>query len=326
MADLSRGGRRRYVVLLMVLTAFTLATLDSRSGDSGPIGAAGRLAHRVVQPVANAANSVFSPLHDWWRGFAHHGDIVDENRALRTELDKERAVHRADAAALRQNAYLQQWFNLTAVRRYRVVGARVVSNAPGNYETTVVINRGRESGIRPGMAVVGVAGLVGRVVKAWNGGADVRLVSDPTFGVSVRLIDAGQFTTASKTSTDRYTMTFADQPQSPTSRVRATSGDIVVTCGCNGSDYPFGIPVGTVVEVSRPDASKVVVEATTMLDPGALDVVNVLLWLPGDPTPPNVVPPTTTTPTTTSASTPATTPATQPSIVGATTTTTGSHP
>ena len=56
--------------------ALTLATLSERNGDSGPIGAAGRVAHRVVQPVTDAADSVFSPIHDWWHGFWHHGDVV----------------------------------------------------------------------------------------------------------------------------------------------------------------------------------------------------------------------------------------------------------
>lgn len=300
MADPTRGGhRRRYVLLLLVLTAFTLATLDSRSHDSGPIGAAGRLAHRIVQPVANAADTVLSPLHDWWSGVVHRSDLVRENRTLRDQLGAERAKTRADADQRIENDYLRKWFDLPVVSRYRTVGARVVSGAPGNFDTTVVLSRGSEAGVRAGMAVVGPEGLIGRVVKAWNGGADVRLVADPSFGVSVRLVRSGQFTTATKRTRDRFEMTFEDQPASRNSGVDARRGDTLITCGCNGSDYPLGIPVATVTRVQRPDRSKVVVDAATLLDGTSLDVVNVILWLPGDPVPSNVVPPATTTSTTT---------------------------
>ena len=309
MADLTRGGhRRRYVLLLMALTAFTLATLDSRSHDSGPIGAAGRLAHRIVQPVANAADSVLSPVHDWWSGVVHRSDLVRENRTLRAQLGVERAKTRSAADQRIENEYLRRWFDLPAISKYPTVGARVVSGAPGNFDTTVVLSRGSEAGTRAGMAVVGPEGLVGRVVKVWRGGADVRLVVDPSFGASVRLLRSGQFTTATKSARDRFEMTFEDQPAARTSHVDARVGDTVVTCGCNGSDYPLGIPVATVTKVRRPDRSKVVVDAATLLDAKSLDVVNVVLWLPGDPVPADAVPPATTT------STVATTTTTRPGV------------
>ena len=38
MALQSHGARRRYVLLIIVLSALTLATLNGRAGQSGPIG------------------------------------------------------------------------------------------------------------------------------------------------------------------------------------------------------------------------------------------------------------------------------------------------
>ena len=58
MAIARRTSRRRYVLLVIVLTAVTLITLDSRGGRSGPLGALGRAAHTLVSPIQGAVDSV----------------------------------------------------------------------------------------------------------------------------------------------------------------------------------------------------------------------------------------------------------------------------
>ena len=67
------------------------------------------------------------------------------------------------------------------------VTARVVNRSPGNFESTVTIDKGEESGISPDMPVIGPGGLVGRVLEAWNGGAKVLLLIDPESDVGVRV-------------------------------------------------------------------------------------------------------------------------------------------
>ena len=42
-----RRANRRYVLLLLVLTAITLITLDSRRDQPGALGAVGRAAHTI---------------------------------------------------------------------------------------------------------------------------------------------------------------------------------------------------------------------------------------------------------------------------------------
>jgi rod shape-determining protein MreC len=282
-------ARRRYVLVLIVLSALTLATLDKRSSDSGPIGAVGRVAHRVVQPFANAADVVFSPLHDWWDGVVHSGHLKSENRDLRRQVAALRARVNESDQALLQLQYYEEFFGKNHLDDYKNVGASVVTGTIGNVGSTVTIDRGTEAGIIPGMAVVLPDGLAGAVDKAWHGGAQVLLVTDASFGVAIRINRT--FGTARTESDGTMRVDFSVNTRS---RVRPKRGDVAFTCGCNQSDFPPGIPVGTVTRVVQ-NGPDLVVRVQPYVDVGSLDVVKVILWTSGDPVPVPAVPPSTTT-------------------------------
>ena len=296
------------MLVLMVLTAITLATLDSRSSDSGPIGAAGRVAHRVVQPVSNAANTVFSPVHDWWRGLTNHDDLVKQNRDLENRLQSARADARAGEDARSELKRFQDLFQYPYQEKYATVGARVTASNAGNFENQVVINRGIESGIRPNMAVVGPEGLVGRIAVAWQGGSTVVLVSDTDFGVAVRAKEWKQSALAETGDDGRMSMTFADDPKLAKTMVQVREGDTMYTCGCESSRFPMGIPVGVIDRATRSgDKSKVTVRLRSFLDRRSLELVKVITTLPNDPVPPDVKASIEPTPTTAATSTSSTT-------------------
>ena len=97
MAGARRTSRRRYILLVIVLTAITLITLDTRNGRSGPLGVLGRGAHTVVAPVQSAVSSVARPIGDWLEGVTDSGKIKSENRNLKGQVQRlegtERSAH-----------------------------------------------------------------------------------------------------------------------------------------------------------------------------------------------------------------------------------------
>ena len=69
------------------------------------------------------------------------------------------------------------------------VNARVIGRNPGNFSTTITIDRGSGAGIAVGMPVVASSGaLVGRIIESGPGYAVVRLVTDASFAVGVKSI------------------------------------------------------------------------------------------------------------------------------------------
>jgi rod shape-determining protein MreC len=306
MAGPGRGGRRRYVLVLLVLTSVTLITLDQRQGDSGPVGELGRFAHRVVSPVSDLASSGLNPVSDWFDGVLHAGSLKRDNARLQRELSAARIEARkgeSDRAENRLRAKLDGRPYLDAIPS---VVARVVASSPGNFERTITLDHGTERGIRVGMPVVAADGLVGRVFEVWTGGCNVLLLVDPSFGVGVRMVrERSNSIAGGQAGRSTLTVEFGGPlPLGKRPRVR----ELAETSGLQGSTFPPGIPVGTVDSVSvSDDGLSIDVRLVPLVDVTNLEFVKVLRWQTGSPVPPVLRAGATTTTTTTTKARPTTT-------------------
>jgi rod shape-determining protein MreC len=313
MAGPGRGGNRRYVLVLLVLSAVTLITLDQRSGGSGPVGALGRLAHRVVAPISGLASSALNPVGDWLDGVIHDGSLKRENARLKRELTQERIAAARGSAALTQNQLYARLNHEPFLDDIASVVAREVAASPGNFEKTITLDHGTERGIRVGMPVVASGGLVGRVVQVWTGGCNVLLLDDPSFAVGVRMVNVRATGAArGEAGLSNLNVTLGG-PLTPAQLPR--KHELAETSGLQGSTFPPGIPVGTVDTVNvADDGLSISVRLVPLVDVGNLEYVKVLLWTTGSPVPPALLATTTTptTPRTTTTTTPATTTSTRP--------------
>ena len=91
----------------------------------------------------------------------------------------------------RENEELRRINDLESVTDIPGVTAQVIAGTPGNFESTITIDKGSDAGITTDMPVVTGDGLVGRVVQASGKRATVLLLTDPDSSVSVRLEKSG---------------------------------------------------------------------------------------------------------------------------------------
>jgi rod shape-determining protein MreC len=292
MAVYRRTSRRRYVLLLVVLTSVTLITLDRRNGDSGALGAMGRAAHTVVSPIERGVDAVARPVGNWFDGVFSAGSLEADNRRLRDRIAELEGEVRAGDSAREENIKLKEATQLPILDSVDKVVARVVNASPGNFESSITLNRGSNAGIIEEMPVLVHDGVVGRVVEVWGDGCKVRLVTDPRFSVSVRLVD------------DRITGIASGNAGSETMDLELDSADgnvevrdQVETSGLEGSSFPAGLQLGTVSSVREQEGGLPPrVRVKPFVDFDRLEYVSVLLWAPGQP-------PVSTTTTSTTAST-----------------------
>jgi rod shape-determining protein MreC len=241
-------GRRRRFVVFVVLCILSLGVLTDqvRAPD-----------RRRAGWLAFAAEGVLTPLT---AGLSRIGDKVGAGRAMLTEigtLHGENARLRIEVARLRaENAQLQEASkealrlrSLLAFKQqpYHTISGRVIGRDPSHWFSTVLIDRGAADGIRRNDPVVTSEGLVGRVIETAGSWARVLLLLDPRSAAAVLV---GQSRDAG----------VAEGQGQPMLRVKYLSrdsdirpGDQVVTAGL-GEIYPRGLPVGTVVSVSRTEA------------------------------------------------------------------------
>ena len=264
------ANRRRTILALIVLTTVTLITLDVRG--AGPISALRGGAHDVVDPIAGAFDTVFSPVGDWIDGVTSAASLKDENARLRRRLDSARGQQAVARAATQENKELKKLLDLPFIEEANSIAAQVVEGATSNFQFTVQIGKGESDGVGVDMPVVTGAGLVGRVLEVSRDRATVLLINDPESGVGVKIEKSGA-TGVVKGRGDTNTMRadFVD----PNAEV--TTGEIVYTAGLQNSPFPGAIPVGTVSRVTNtPGDLQQDILVKPLVDFSHLDYVKVL--------------------------------------------------
>ncbi|MBM3675111.1 MAG: rod shape-determining protein MreC [Actinobacteria bacterium] len=273
MAVYRRSNRRRSILVLLLLTAVTLITLDTRGNGSGITDSVRDAAQDAIDPAQEAVGDVLDPIDDWFDGVVRSGDLKEENAKLRRDLARALGQASESRASLRENRELKALADLTFAPGLPGVDAQVVAASPGNFEETVGIDKGSNEGITADMPVVAGDGLVGRIADVSGRRATVLMLTDPKSGVGVRLEDSGTLGVADgRQGSDLLSV---DVPL----EVKVRKGELVFTSGTEPSLYPGGIPVGTVVSVLKPAgalAQSLLVRP--LVDIGRSTYVRVLLW------------------------------------------------
>ena len=176
-------SRRRSVLILLVLTTITLITLDARGGDGG-----------VGAPVRNAARDAIAPVQDGvddscrrsgTGGTASRSAGTSSRRtaSLRRQLAERARRGRAVERGAARERELHQIDDLDVRRPTSPAStARSSSGSPGNFESTIALNKGTDDGIAADMPVVSGDGLVGRIVQRVGQALDGAAAHRPGLG------------------------------------------------------------------------------------------------------------------------------------------------
>lgn len=276
MAVYRRTARPRFVLLVLVLSAITLVTLDARANGGGVVGQLRTKGQDAFAPVQDATHAVLRPVGDFFTGVLHYGDVKQENARLRAELATARGQQDQAAEAQRELRLLLDQQHLGFVGNIPTVAAQIVDTSSSNFELSVQVNRGTDSGVAVGMPVVAGAGLVGRVVEVAAKRSTVLLLTDPTFSVGVRLTTSGDVGVAD--GTGRQSPMRVDLVD-PATKIMV--GEVLVTSGLQQQRFPTDIPVGRVRSVEQqPGALQENVTLDPAVDLSRLEFVQILQWAP----------------------------------------------
>jgi rod shape-determining protein MreC len=277
--------RARLVLTILLLLAFTLITLDYRSGA---LGGGRTIASDVFGPLENTVDDVVHPIGSWFSSLGHLGSFKSENQKLERELAAANRELRLTATERSQLAQAKKLLRLAGKAQYRIVPAQVVAyGGADGFDYTVTINRGSAEGILPQETVINGDGLVGRTTVVSPNSATIQLADDPTSRAGVKLAapkeEAGYVTGGGREAQMRLTVI------DPTASVHV--GQQIVTLGSTlnkstGLDQPFvpEIPIGQVTFVTPPHGGlSVTGKVQPYVDYTALDMVAVVIKAPRSP-------------------------------------------
>jgi rod shape-determining protein MreC len=238
-----RDSRRaRLVLALLLLTAFTLITLDYRAGSGGPLRAVG---NAVFGPIERAVSDVARPVGSFFSSLGHLSSYKSSNAKLRKQNQRLRDQLRLTDGDRSHLSSAEKLLGLAGRAQFRIVPAQVVAvEGALGFEWTATIDVGTRDGVRPNMTVVNGDGLVGKTVHVGPSTSTVLLGRDPKFTAGARLEKSNEI--GHVDGGGRQPMTFTLLGSSNTMKV----GDRLVSFASIGN-RPFvaEVPIGRIIKV-----------------------------------------------------------------------------
>ncbi|OAV44688.1 rod shape-determining protein MreC [Lewinella sp. 4G2] len=180
---------------------------------------------------AGAVRSVTESARDYL-------DLEAENEALRQETARLRQL--LPESSYDAKVVVDSMEDRQLIQRYNYLTAHVVNRSPYRPNNTLIIDRGRTLGVRPGQGVVGATGLVGIVDRVTENHARVLSVLHQSIRISAGL-RSGDFGTLRWDGQDPRYVTVTDLAD----YIKVAPGDTIFSTGYSNV-YPTNQVIGTV--------------------------------------------------------------------------------
>lgn len=226
----------------LIVLSLVLVTIDLRAAGGG-VGATMREgAQTVFAPVQRVVAATTRPVAQFFEGLSDVFSLQSDNRRLRARIaELERDIERTQSLELRVRQF-EALLGLETPGELETVAAEVLAVGPSEFDHIRVISKGRNHGVGVDMPVIDEGGLVGRVVGVTATTAQVRLISDPTMRVAVRVERTGE--TGWLTGRGGGPMVL----EMLNTDAAVIEGDLLVTAD---GRFPPGIEVARVIRAAR---------------------------------------------------------------------------
>jgi rod shape-determining protein MreC len=232
------------IALSLFLVLFWLITYQVKAGRltfmERPVLAVSGFFERII-------SAPFRFVESAGRGYVLLVRTGRENERLQQELGRLRLEAAVANELLIENERLRDLLGFKKLHPLSSIMAQAIGKESSPSSRTMTINRGTDDGIEKDLAVITAAGVVGKIQAVLPGTAKVILLTDPVSTLAVRVQrnrEEGLLEGRLSSCALKYVSFYADIQE----------GDLLVTSGLDGI-YPKGLPVATVVKVSKHEAS-----------------------------------------------------------------------
>ncbi|HEX9637624.1 MAG TPA: rod shape-determining protein MreC [Acidobacteriota bacterium] len=179
--------RARSLGLGLLLAPLALLVFQTQAA---PLSSAlDRFALELLTPPQRWVDRLSGGVSGWFDRFFRAGQLVADNQRLRKRLARLELEQRRADALRREIRHLEALLELRREQAAPALGARVLAKETDSLDRSIVIDRGREDGLRANLPVLGARGLVGRVVQVAGRSARVQLLVDRRSGVAATVPD-----------------------------------------------------------------------------------------------------------------------------------------
>ena len=198
----------------------------------------------VTYPLQMAAATPADFVRNASRYFATLIEVQIENADLRRQqLASGERLLRFELLE-QENAQLRALLDMSRRVEVKSIAADILYNAPDPFARKVILDRGTQQGVEPGLAVVDAKGVVGQVTRVHPVQSEVTLLTDRTQSIPVSVVRNGVRGVLFGTGRGRLEMRFV------LADADIREGDQLVTSGLDGVFVP-GLPVAVIMAVDR---------------------------------------------------------------------------
>lgn len=232
------------VILLIAAVCLGLAAYTGATGQNSPVSAA---VGTVLSPLQKGVSVVTNKVGHLVDHFQNYDEMETENKQLREKVAQLEQQVRDAQVALDENERLRVLTGLVEANpTFHYDMAEVIARSPGQWATTISIDKGSLAGVSENDLVVTAEGMVGYVSMV-----------APTYSKVTTVLDTNMHAGALVTRTRESGIAQGDYELMGSGMLRLSYlgkdsdvviGDTVQTSG-EGGIFPKGIMIGTVERV-----------------------------------------------------------------------------
>jgi len=233
------------VVIILVIVALSFVNLQ---GMSIPyFNWLEKGIYNITSPLVEYVSGIYRTIANYYYGLMHTDDVINENKELRKNVSKlKREIIQLETFR-RENKRLRELLAFKRYIHYKTMGANVIGFGPSNWEQKILINRGKNDGIKKKMPVISYNGtLIGKVDYVGASTSQVKLIYDPEFVVGgIVQREESRAIGLIKGQSNNKNQNIMEKISWDADIVK---DDLILTSGLS-NNYPRGLPIGKVVKV-----------------------------------------------------------------------------
>ncbi len=229
-------------IIILLLTIFSFIIKDKRD-----LSAPERFLKDIFISVENVVLFPFRFISDEIEEFINLKDVYEENKVLKSNLDRYDLLYTQNQELKRQIEELKEEYGVeTVLSEYEYIKSTVINRNLNYWYDTITIDKGTKAGITKDMAVITSKGLIGKIIKVTKNTSEVKLITSSNSNNKISVIVETPNNTrlyGILTDYDNNKNTLSIEGISDNSTI--DKGSKVYTSGLNDI-FPSGILIGEV--------------------------------------------------------------------------------
>ena len=237
MAVLDLRQRAGYLFLAVIVGHILLISAQVSSRSGVPVLEA--VTFGIFAEVQRGVSSGITGVRRLWNGYVGLRHLKQENDALKAQLAEAQIAAQEQRALADRARGLEQLLEMRDRSNLQLTAAEIIGASSTPDFRTLTIDRGTRDGLRPDMAIIAPAGVVGRIVVPSARAAKVQLLIDRNAAAGALIERSRAQGVVVGTGEDLLRMDYVSEVSD------IVVGDAVVTSGIDGI-YPKGFVIGRV--------------------------------------------------------------------------------